>query len=81
VLAIDAIGGEPSHCLAAKAVVSDASDQRYVTARASGSDRLVRTLTPRRSLKRASEYGFARLWNARELNDHIGVGTAHDNQF
>jgi hypothetical protein len=81
VLTTDAIPRETSQRLAAETIVSDAGEQRHISARPSGGDRLVRPLTPRRGLELAAQDGFPRQWNSRYLDDHIGVGTTDYDQL
>ena len=61
--------------------LANTSDESNFSARASCRHRLVGAFAPRSTGKLAAQYGFARLRNAVELDDHVGIRAADDEDF
>src|SRR5208282_3060960 len=75
---IDALARKSGHRLLSKHVLANPGDEGNVAADAGGGHCLVRALAPGGSEKLSAQNGLARLRDALELDDHVGVGTADD---
>ena len=81
VLDVNAVGHQPRHSLLAEHVLAHAADEGDASAGPSRPDRLIGPFAAGGGEELAAENGFARPRDAVQLDDHVGVRTADDEDF
>jgi hypothetical protein len=75
---MDAILDKSSDGFISEHVLADTRDERDLAARASSRNRLIGALAPGSGAKLAAEDRFARRRDPFELDDHVGIRAADD---
>jgi hypothetical protein len=75
---VDAVRDEPLHGLLAEHIITHPRDECHVSSGPRRRHRLVRTLASRSDGELAPDHRLTRLRNPIELDDHVGIGAAHD---
>ena len=78
VVHVDSLGNESGHGFFSKDVPADAGDERHRAARARGAHGLVGAFAAGGAGKFTAENGFAGFGDTVHFDDHVGIGTAED---